>query len=148
MKRPIAQFSIPTMMIAVAVSGLVLTLIVAVGRRTHYGYVQREMYDALTTLQNRPPPGVSLATWECAWGWTVTAYGNVCFSEEHVTTGELLRFREDLSAELQGPITLDTLVRIWDRLSRTGPHGRRYVSRFKPEFLACLPPGSVSGGDD
>jgi hypothetical protein len=136
------RFTVRRLMITVAVLALLLAVIVPVGRLSHYARVQRQMYDSISALRSRVPPSISPVTWECASGWTITAYANVCFSEEHVTIGEMYRLREDLALELQGPITPDTLVWIWDRLSRTGRHGKQYVAKFKQAFLECFPPGT------
>jgi hypothetical protein len=142
------RFTVRRTMIMVAVVALLLTIIIPVGRLSHYARVQRQMQDWLYTLQYRVPPGISPATWDCAWGWTLTAYGNVCFSEEHVPINELYRLREDFASKLQGPIDAATLVWFWDRLSRTGPHGKRYVTRHKPAFMDCFPPGTRFSSDD
>jgi hypothetical protein len=144
MSLPRVRFTVRKAMLAVAILAVLLAyFLVPLGRLTVYHRVQREMDAAIRALEYRVPPGVSPAVWECAWGWTSTAYGNVCFSEEHVSTEELYRLRKDLMPKLQGPVDLQTLVWVWDRLAQTGPHGRRYVGQHKPSFLECLPPGTV-----
>ncbi len=50
------------------------------------------------------------------------------------------RLRDDLARRFAGPIDRDTLTWIWDRLARTGPHGTRYVERFRPKFEQCVAP--------
>jgi hypothetical protein len=106
------------------------------------------MDDAIEALKYRVPPGMSPSVWECAWEWTSTAYGNVCFSEEHVRIEEMYRLRDELIPKLRGPIDPQTLVWIWARLAQTGPHGKRYVGRFKQVFLNCFPPGMVTKPSD
>ena len=69
----------------------------------------------------------------------VTAYCNVCFSPEHVTLEELQRsFNTDVEERLRSPVDLTTLDWVWDRLGRTGPHGRSYQQRFEPEYREGL----------
>src|SRR4051812_38436990 len=96
MKLPHVRISVRRMMILVAVLAVLLAVVIPVGRLSHYASVRRQMYDSISALQYRAPQGGSPSAWECASGWTVTAYTNVCFSEEHVTIGEMYRLREDL----------------------------------------------------
>jgi hypothetical protein len=117
--------------------------IVPLARLSEYGRVRGEMQDSIYGLQYRVPQGVNPATWECAWGWTLNAYGNICFSEEHVHIDEMYRLRAELLPKLRGPGGLQTLAWVWDRLAQTGPHGRRYVELHRPSFLNCFAPGTI-----
>ena len=124
MPPPYARITVWRLMVLVAIAAAFLATIGRpIGRRLEYARVQREMDDAIRALEYRVPPGVSPSVWECAWGWTLTAYGNVCFSEEHVRIGEMYRLRDELMPKLSGPVGPQTLVWIWDRLAKTGPHG-------------------------
>lgn len=127
-------------MAAVAVLAVLLgTFVVPVGRRFEFSRLARQMDTSIRYLRPTNFSGVSPTVWECAQVWTVTAYGNVCFSPEHVATAEMYRLRDDLERKLAGPVDLDTLTWIWDRLARTGPSGKRYVERFRPLLEECLP---------
>lgn len=135
-----ARFTVRRLMLAVACLAPILAYVAApVYRLSRYARVQRQMYDMISALQLPVPQGTNPSHWECASSWTVTAYANVCFSEEHVTVEEMHRLRDDLQAKLQEVPSKDMLVWIWDRLARTGPHGREYVARFKPWFMNCFP---------
>jgi hypothetical protein len=139
-----AQLTVRRLMVVVAIVAVLLAaLIVPLGRQLEYGKLRREMNDSIDALQYRVPHGVSPRVWECAWGWTLTAYGNVCFSEEHVRIEEMYRLRDELVPKLRGPVGPQTLVWIWERLAQTGPHGKRYVGQHRQSFLDCFPPGMV-----
>ena len=99
-----------------------------------YGRQQRNGADMLVPLRSRRPEAVSAKTWEHATSWAVTAYHNVCFSEEHVTYDELVRFNHDVRKELEGEVSLQSIDWVWSRLAQTGPHGERYVKRFEPQY--------------
>jgi hypothetical protein len=97
MRRAHASLTVRRLMVVVAiVAVLLVALIVPVGRRYEYEKLRREMNDSIDALQYRVPQGVGPRVWECAWGWTLTAYGNVCFSEEHVRIEEMYRLRDEL----------------------------------------------------
>jgi hypothetical protein len=140
MNRP-WRFSIWKLMVAVAVLSVLLGFcVLPVFELNAYHRLQRQTDTSIRYLRPTDPQAVSPVAWECASGWTITAYGNICFSPEHVSYAELCRFRDDLDRKLAGKIDPSTLIWIWDRLAETGPHGQRYVRRFKPIFLAeCLP---------
>ena len=44
------------------------------------------------------------------------------------------RFVQSLEERLSEPVDLDTIEWIWDQLQDTGPHGRRYVEDYRPEY--------------
>lgn len=94
--------------------------------------------ELIESLRNRRPEGVPNPTWEEATGWAITAYANVCFSEEHVTFDELVRFNHDARMELAGDVNMQTIDWVWARLAKTGPHGQRYVDKFEPEYRSLV----------
>jgi hypothetical protein len=147
MRGPGVKFTLRRTMASVALLAVLFAICLVPARRfsqlVEYARVRREMNDAITGPQYRVPNGISPDVWECAWGWTLTAYGNVCFSEEHVRIEEMHRLREEVLPKLCGPVGPQTLVWIWERLAQTGPHGKRYVARFRQSFLDCFPPGIV-----
>ncbi len=75
---------------------------------------------------------------------TLTAYGNICFSPEHVTNKAMERLVTDLRKNLSGDIEVDTLVRIWDRLAKTGAYGQGYVSRHRSLLMQWIEAGAVT----
>ena len=95
--------------------------------------------DMLVSLRSRRPESVSAKQWEYAVGWAVTAFHNVCFSEEHVTYDELVRFNHDVRKELEGEVSLQAIDWVWARLAQTGPHGEQYVKRFEPQYRSSIP---------
>ncbi len=99
-----------------------------------YAQHRQKAADLVETLPNRRPSHVAPKAWEIASGWAVTAYRNVCFSPEHVSLSELKRFKADLEHEVAKDVDLETIDWIWRRLEDTGPHGKRYVERFEPQF--------------
>ena len=103
-----------------------------------YAQEQHAMRDLVEQLPNRRPPGVSVAAWDVATGWAITACGNVCFSEGYVPIDELRRFRVDVEKRLKAEVDLTTIDWIWQRLGETGPHGQQYRKRFEPEYREGL----------
>ena len=94
----------------------------------------RRMDAVLDSLAGRRPDGVSEKAWNAAVGWTRTACGNICFSNDHLPLPEMKKFVESLEARLSEPVDLDTIDCIWDQLQETGPHGKRYVADYRPEY--------------
>jgi hypothetical protein len=99
-----------------------------------YAQEQRAAFDLVRQLAHRKPPEANAKAWEVATRWASTAVGNVCFSEEHVPIAELRRFRADLAARLEGDVDLSTIDWIWQRLAKTGPHGREYQQKFEAAY--------------
>lgn len=136
MKRP----TVRTLLLAVALLAPPLAYFAApLARIIEWGRLERRTDAAIRALRPSPDRGVNPAIWDCAHGITATAFANVCFSPSHVSTAEMERFRGDLDARLRGPIDLDTLVWIWERLAETGPHGRGYAERHGDLLLQCFP---------
>jgi hypothetical protein len=128
------------LMVIVALLALPMAFcLVPVGRMAEWGRVHREMDDKIRYLKPSDPSGVDPTVWENVLGATVTAYGNVCFSTEQVSTAEMYRLQHDLDAKLKGKVDLDTLIWIWDRLGETGPHGESYARSKRPLLDQCLP---------
>jgi len=121
---------------------LVITCVVPLGVRVYqvfaYAHEQRAAQRAIDQLCVRRPMGVNADTWEFASDWANTAYCNICFSPEHVSHDELRRFRADLEDRLRRPIDLGTIDWVWNRLGKTGPHGRSYQRRFEPQYREGL----------
>ena len=107
-------------------------------RQIAYAQEQRTAQELVNQLRDRGPPDVGADAWEVASAWAITAYCNVCYSPEHVSHDELRRFRADLEERLRGSVDLATIDWVWDRLGRTGPHGRSYQERFEPQYRESL----------
>src|SRR4051794_6873902 len=132
------RFTVGKLMAAVAILALGMGFcIVPIGKQAEFARLQRQMDDSIRSLRPSDPTGISPTEWDCALGWTVTAYCNVCFSPGHVGTPEMYRLRDDLARKLDRRIGVDTLAWIWDRLAQTGPHGKQYVERNLPQFEEC-----------
>jgi hypothetical protein len=135
------RLTVLRLMVAVAALGIVLGFcVLPLAKRSEYARLQQQMSDRIGSLKPSNPQSVNPSLWDCAAGWTVTAYWNICFSDEHVSREEMYRLRDDLDRKLGGEITPDTLKWIWRRLAQTGPHGKSYVTRFGPRFLECFTP--------
>jgi hypothetical protein len=93
--------------------------LVPIHRQTEWSRLERQMDTSIRYLRPSDPSTVDPAVWDHALGATITAYGNVCFSTEHVSIPEMYRLRDDLDAKLKGKVDLDTLVWIWERLGGT-----------------------------
>jgi hypothetical protein len=124
------------------VAALLSFLIVPVGRQMEWTRLARQVDTSIRSLRPTQPNFTGSGTWNCAHGWVITAYGNICFSPEHTATSEMYRFRADVEKKLNSGIDLETLKWIWNRLSETGPRGKRYTERFEPSFRDCFPPGT------
>lgn len=139
---PKTQFSLARLLVIVAVAAVLLRIIIVpLGRQMEWVRLARQMDMPIRSLRPTQPNSIPPGVWDCAHGWVVTAYGNICFSPEHTDTAEMYRLRDDLKVKLNGQIDLGTLRWIWARLSETGPHGKRYTDRFGASFRECFPPG-------
>ncbi len=94
--------------------------------------------ELIESLAQRRPATVPTQTWEDATGRAITAYHNVCFSEEHVTFDELVRFNHDARNKLAGNVNLQSIDWVWARLAKTGPHGQRYFDKFEPQYRSLV----------
>ena len=112
---------------------------VPVARQAEWMRLARGMEASIRDLRPGDPSIVTPAVWDQAQGAVITAYCNICFSPEHVSTPEMIRLRDDLERTLKGPVNLDTLIWIWGRLGETGPHGERYIDRHRSMIEPCLP---------
>jgi hypothetical protein len=99
-----------------------------------YARERTAAHDVVFQLREQCPQNVSAEAWEVATSWAITAYANVCFSEDHVSIEELRRFRNDTEKRLAGKVDLVTIDWIWQRLGETGPHGKHYRQRFEPQY--------------
>jgi hypothetical protein len=113
--------------------------LVPVGRQAEWRRVHQDIDDTIRYLEPSEPSTVDPTVWENARGATITAYANVCFSTGHVSMAEMYRLRRDLDAKLKGQVDLDTLIWIWERLGKTGPHGESYARRHRPLLDQWLP---------
>ena len=132
-------------MLVVVFTALLLNFcIVPLGRQTEWRRLQNRMDSTIRTPSwtDRAGRHESKRVGNVPDGRVVTAYGNICFSPEHTVTVEMYRLRDDLDKKLASGVHLDTLKWIWNRLGKTGPHGKRYIERHSPSFRDCFPPES------
>ena len=130
-----------TLLMTIALIALVAIVApVAVRFWNVYSYYQQVGIGAelIQSLMERRPETVPSQTWNDATAWASIAYHNVCFSEEHVTFDELVRFNHDARIELAGNVDLQSIDWIWARLAKTGPHGQRYVGNWEPEYRSLV----------
>ena len=111
-----------------------------------YSYARQRAAGAelIESLRDRRPAAVPKATWDNAMAWAITAYHNVCFSDEHVTYKELVRFTHDARIKLAEHGGLESVDWVWARLGRTGPHGKQYVAKFEPVYREQVYGSSVN----
>lgn len=127
------------MLALVAFVGLLLWFIfIPLRQQLEWARVARQMDATIRYLKPTEPNAVGSGEWDCAHAWVVTAYCNICFSTEHTTTAEMYRLRDDLDRKLTGPVNLETLKWIWDRLGETGHHGKQYTEHYEPSFRDCF----------
>lgn len=122
-----------------AVCVLIGVLAVPFWRQAEWMRLYRQMDTTVRHLKPTQPRSITDPAWDCAHGWVITAYCNICFSPEHTTTAEMYRLRDDLESNLKDQVDFETLKWIWARLGETGPHGQRYIDRFGASFRDCLP---------
>lgn len=90
--------------------------------------------DKICALQQRRPVDVAAKPWQSAIGWASIAHCNICATPSHCSYEAMCNYEKELDAKLQGHVDLQTIAWIFEKLSDTGPHGRRYIIRFKPEW--------------
>jgi len=135
------RFSVWKLMVAIAILAVCLSyVLVPFSRQVEFNRLRAQMDDSIRNLQPTKGTAVSPIVWDCARNWTITAYGNVCFSRDHVATAEMYRFKDDLDKKLKGKIDLSTLLWIWERLAQTGPHGAQHVEAHRIQLQEYLPP--------
>ncbi len=140
---PTLRISLATALALVALAAVLLNyLIVPFSRQMEWVRLFRQMDTSIGYLKPTQPNSIGPGAWDCAHGWVVTAYCNICFSPQHTTTAEMYRFRDDLNEKRNASIDLQTLKWIWIRLGETRPHGKRYTERYEPTFRECFPPGT------
>jgi hypothetical protein len=118
--------------------GMVLPVVRFVIEKPLYNSRSREVGRLLLSLHSRCPRGIPPQNWEEAVNWTATAQCNTFFSPSHASKADLDQFGRDVEDRLRGPVGVDTIEWIWDRLAETGPTGREYVERFRPEMREWL----------
>jgi hypothetical protein len=122
-------------------AGLLLGMLV-IGGGTWLGHriwnirAFRAEHDALAAIltrwQQSPPARVDPRVWREVVVVVHNAMGNVCFTYQHVPVAEMRRLRREVEAQARGPVTLDTLEWLWNRLGQTSPHGAEYIQRMRP----------------
>ncbi len=132
------KITIATCCIVIGILTLAVPISVRFMQLVAYARQRAAGAELVESLRGRHPAAVSAKTWDNATGWAITAYYNVCFSEEHVTFDELVRFTHDAKIKLAGDVDLKTVDWVWARLAETGRHGQRYVTRFEPQYRALV----------
>lgn len=110
--------------------GLLLALVPHVAHNARWRAFfaeKRDIEALLEQVRKTPPTGVDPRRWDVAWETTYNAFGNVCFSPEHVSVAEMRRLHKDIRKKLAEPPSVEWLRWVWYRLAQTGPHGKRYT---------------------
>lgn len=103
-----------------------------------YNLASARINQKIVALELRRPSDVPAEVWQASVAWTSIAICNICFSERHAPYAELLRYERELDERLEGPVDLRLLEWARLRLAETGPHGRRYVERWRPDWDASI----------
>ena len=136
------RISLRKLLALVALLALLLALcIVPIGRHMEWSRLEQDADSSIRNLKPTLPNSLDPNVWNCAHGWVVTAYVNICIRDS-TSTDEMYRLRHDLEQKFKDRIDLGTLDWIWNRLGETCPYGKRYIERFRPLFVECFPPGS------
>jgi len=139
-KRRWFQFRLATLLLLFAVFGVLLSLcIVPIGRYAEWVRVMRQTRTMIENARPSSSAAVNPVAWDGAHGWVLNAYANICASPEHVSTEEMYLLREDVQEKLTTASDFETLLWIWNRLGETGPAGKHYVTKFRPQFRYFLP---------
>ncbi len=133
----LVKWSLLTGLLLVATLGA-LRIFSFVKEHGEYARHHKRAYSAIDGLRHRRPTDVEQLVWDDLVDRTLTAYANTCFSKEHVSNLEMRKFDSDLQVKLNEVVGPRQLVWIWDRLEKTGPHGEKYMARFKPEFVDAV----------
>jgi hypothetical protein len=125
------------LMVGVGVLAVVLGLfIVPVARDYEYMRLQRQIRDAISRLQPTDPP-LFTADWKCGHGYVESAYYHTCMVHDGIPVPELYRLRDDIRLKSEGPVGLDTLDWLLDRLAKTGPVGKWFAERSEVQMRDC-----------
>src|SRR5262245_5625588 len=112
-------------------AGVVVWIASEIIPRSRYGYASERIRSKIASLRQRRPADVDAKQWDECVDWAVTAHCNICFSEGHTSFQEMRRFEADLDEKREGPVDLNTLKWIGERLERTGPHGQQYFVKVR-----------------
>jgi hypothetical protein len=85
-------------------------------------------------LRSAVPKGVEPSKWTEALDLTGNAVINTCYCHRPPTVDTLRGLQRDMTAKLQGAVTVDVLSWIWDRLAESSPDGRAVNEEFRPEL--------------
>lgn len=99
-----------------------------------YGQRSRNINHKICALENRRPPNVDPELWHECIAWASIAHGNICFSEGLTSYSAMCRFDEQLDEKLKGEVSMDTIHWIGERLAETGPHGERYMMKWRKQW--------------
>jgi len=76
--------------------------------------------------------------WNEGVDWTITAYYASFTGPEYTEFDVMKRFGQSLSEKLQGPVDADFFEWIWDELEKTGPTGKRYVTKYRSSLRESM----------
>jgi hypothetical protein len=114
-------------------------------KRSGYAQVASGMCYAIFALENRVPQCVDASDWQSAVQLTARAEFNTCHLWYPPPIEELYRLREELTLKLRGPVDVQTLYWIWDRLASSCDDGKDHTDRFRGELDACFRQGNGKG---
>lgn len=146
MHLPRVRFSVRRMILAVAITGVVLGLLAWFERaaikpiRDHHHWSQRVRadYDRLARIR---PPGATRGQWEFLVGWTENLHGNYGGYYAIRDPARAARFADELEDRLRRPVSVATIDWIWDEymgFSR-GRTYDRYRPTRSPDLLTAQP---------
>ncbi len=89
----------------------------------------------IETLRDRRPADISTNTWNNALTWTKTAYSNVFFSCDSVSSVDIVDFNREARSKFTAKADLQSFDWAWERLARSSPFGEEYTGKFKHEYF-------------
>ena len=133
-KRSPCQFSLRSMLIAVAVLSVLVSCYAWFRRAVVLPREISQQIDAtVESLAKKRPPTMTRGQWASAVAWT----GNlVCCSAlwSEADVDELRRFQRELEARAEGDVDMGTILWIWNEVGSLTRSGKDY-QRFRPQML-------------
>lgn len=103
-----------------------------------YRWKEDQVQDLIARLESRKPDDVDTKVWSSGVAWIGIAAGNIFFHRGYTSIEAMSAFERGLEEKLQHPVDLSIFDWIWDRLSETGPNGKKYVERFRSQMHESL----------
>jgi hypothetical protein len=133
-RRPY-QFTLRTLLIAVAVFSLLLGLTVPIVKmnvalREYFSFVQQTR-SKIESLSLSRPPNIPPGQWQEAVDSTSNVIGQIYFYPDHGGLESLKRLCKELDEKISGQVDLTTLQWVWNECEKAEGRGQVYAVRFR-----------------